>query len=565
MAVAFNASEELRAFVERNPIRPGRHSGAARAALERRTIHIPDPKADPEYTYGSLQADPRLGTLLGVPILKGDNLLGVMLIYRLEIKPFTDKQIALVETFADQAAIAIENVRLFDEVQARTRDLGESLQQQTATADVLTVISRSRFDVQPVFEAIIKRAAQLCQSVLSAVYRSDGKLVHLVAHDQFSPESAAAVQAAYPVPVTSSNIIAVAVRERRVVHHPDVLVSGGYTELQRASGYRSILVVPMLRDDVAIGAIAVMQTEPRLFPETQVTLLETFASQAVIAIDTVRLFNELRQRTDDLTESLQQQTATADVLKVISRSTFDLQTVLDTLVESAARLCEADTVNIGRPEGENYYFEANHGFSREYAEFVANHPPGIDGGTVAGRVLLERKIVHVPDVLADPEYTYVAGQKIGGFRTLLGVPLLREGSPIGFIALGRNSVRPFTDRQIELVTTFADQAVIAIENARLLNELRESLQQQTARNAHRRSQLAAQGRTAVHRPTDRAGNDVCRSSGDCDRKRPPIRRNPGQEPPARRGKPAQVAVPRQYEPRAAHAAQRHHRRQRDAA
>jgi GAF domain-containing protein len=457
-------------FWRRGPQRPGPRSAFARTIEKRQIVHIADVKIEPAYVEGEpvFVAAVNLGgfrTLLNVPMLKENEVIGVIAIYRPEVRPFSDKEVELLSNFAAQAVIAIENARLLNE-------LRESLQQQTATADVLTVISSSPGTLDPVFSTMWAKATELCGASYSTLWLHVGDGFRTAAiHGDLPPAWIEQWRSGAIYRPGPGVLLARATAERRPIQVADMRADPSYLQgdplpvaVVEIAGIRTLLVVPMFKENEPVGAIAIYRKEVLPFTEKQIELVQNFAAQAVIAIENTRLLNELR-------ESLQQQTATSDVLKVISRSTFDLQTVLQTLVESAARLCDADKTVITRQKDGVFYRAEAYGFSREFMEFVRNIPIAAERGSAFGRALLERRAVHIPDVKDDAEYTLLEGQKLGDYRTVLAVPMLREDAVIGVLSLTRSDVRPFTEKQIELASTFADQAAIAIENVRLFDEV----------------------------------------------------------------------------------------------
>jgi signal transduction histidine kinase len=477
---------------------------AGRAMLESRTIHVPDmADARTEFPEGTSLAESvfkeRVGSamraVLAVPLLREGVAVGVLRVRRDQPTPFTDKQIALLETFADQAVIAIENVRLFKELEARNSDLSKALEQQTATSGILRVISSSPTDVQPVFDVIVESAVRLCGARFGRVYRYDGSVIHMVASHGLSTGGLGHVQRVFPRPAAEDTIAGRAILTRQPVYITDIEREEAVPALSRqmieALGTRSQVTIPMLRAGEPIGAMSIGWAEPGAFDDQQVALLQTFADQAVIAIENVRLFKELDARNSDLAESLEQQTATAEILRVISSSQTDVQPVFETIADNSLRLCDATFSTVFRFDGELVHLAALRNLEPEGAAAIRGAfpmPPSRAGASA--RAILTRSIVHIADVREDPEYQLRGLTEIANFRSILSVPMLRDGQPIGTITVAGPQTRLFSRKQVELLKTFADQAVIAIENVRLFTEIQDKTQQLEIANRHKSEFLA---------------------------------------------------------------------------
>ena len=492
IAALANTPEGADAIRSIYPRAPGRDSASGRAVLTRSLVAIADVLDDREYVSKAAAVAGQFRSAVSIPLLREGAPIGAINVGRREPGGFSDKQIALLQTFADQAVIAIDNVRLFKELEARNREITEALEQQTATSEILRVISQSPTDVQPVFDTIAEAALRLCRAHSANVVSFDGRQLQLAALASTTPEGADAVRRLYPRPAGRDSAAGRAVVSGRIAAVADVLKDPEYAikaaRARAIAGFRSVVSTPLMRDGKPIGAITVGRHEPGPFPEKQIALLQTFADQAVIAIENVRLFKELEARNREITEALEQQTSTSEILRVISQSPTNVQPVFDTIAAAALRLCSANSSNVLSFDGDLLRIAALVTATSEGADAVRSiYPRPAGSGHAAGRAVLARELVVIPDILEDAGFEIRDTAMRAGFRSILAVPLMQHRAPIGAIVIGRAQAGPFPDKQIELLRTFADQAVIAIENVRLFTELEqrnrdisEALEHQTA-------------------------------------------------------------------------------------
>ena len=460
---SYGLSPEFIEHVKTVPVKPERGTVSGLVLLEGRTVHVPDVRVPRDPAWAKAQELGGFRSILGVPMLRDGTPIGVLALVRAEAQPFTDKQIELVQNFANQAVVAIENTRLLNELRQRTDDLTESLEQQTATSEVLKVISSSAGELEPVFQTMLANATQICEAAFGSMLLVEGNALRRVAMHNAPPMFAEFHKKTPVIDPRKIPDLKCLIETKRVVHVADAAAADPDNPIAKYAGARTLVVVPMLKDGDLIGAIAIYRQEVRPFTNKQIELVTNFAAQAVIAIENTRLLNELRQRTDDLSESLEQQTATSEVLKVISGSPSELKPVFDAILENATRICEAKFGTMWLREGDAIRVVALHNAPPAYEKRRRNrliHLVDLHSKSAFARFLKTRQVTHIADIRVDQGYldgapTTIDVADAAGARTVLMVPMLKDNELVGSITIYRQEVRPFTDKQIELVKNFA--------------------------------------------------------------------------------------------------------------
>ena len=515
-AAGYSLLPEFLEIEQQALIPPGPGTLIGRAAMSRNVARIDDALIDPLYEKKEDAKVEGNRSMIGVPLMRGGEAVVVIGMGRRRVEPFGEHEIELAKSFAAQAVIAIENARLLNDLRQRTTDLTEALEQQTATSEVLQAIGGSSGDLQPVFETMLANATRICEAKFGVLWLSEGECFRCVALHNAPLSFADHYRDELLVNPPPGSGLRRLFETRQVAQVTDMTTIRPYIERDpfvvasvELGGYRSVLNVPMLKEGALVGAISIFRQEVRPFTDKQIELVKNFAAQAVIAIENARLLNELRQRTADLTEALEQQTATSEVLEVISSSPGDLEPVFASMLEKAIRVCEATFGNIYRWDGEAFYLLETKNTPQALAEYRRSHSPVVRPApdTLFGRLAAARKLIHIPDLSADQLYSerkssaVVAAVELGGVRTILVVPMLKEDELIGCVFLFRQETNPFTEKQIDLVKNFAAQAVVAIENARLLKELRERTEQVEAQS----QELVKLNQQLEQRVTDQVG------------------------------------------------------------